>query len=1013
MRTPTTIAFLSLRKYLVIMLLLFPLWMVAQLPVTVTGNLLPPYSVKLADYATANSDRMVFNLLMRDVNEFNRQVILKLSVKGNNGFSAQSAQVVMGANPITLNGGIPTRLTNIDLRPYFQFENLVGVTPQQYSRPLPAGLYQFCFEVYDYLSGQQLSQKGCATAYIVLNDPPILNIPDRGENVAYKEHQNIIFQWTPRHINATNVQYEFTLAEIWDSNIDPQAAFLASRPLYQTTTRSNMLLYGPTETPLLAGKNYGWRVRAIVTDGISELSLFKNNGYSEIYNFNYTKQCSPPQFVLSESNSHSSAMVYWQGVDHDKYQIQYRKKDRDHDRWYEVNAYNEQAKIQRLEESTTYEYRVGGQCGENGGFTFSRLFEFTTTTRGGSDFVCGVTPEIDIDNQEPLPELGINEVFTAGEFPITVKRVDGGDGYFTGWGYITVPYLADTRIKIGFNNIKINNDYQLIDGILVTAYDPSWGGLDDIQDEIDAVGDIVDTVGDTVGDVIETVGDVIDSIGSDNTISTTDPDVTNTEDTEDPDPDVTITEDPPKDTETIKSTDPPIDPETTDEPDDNKDNENEIFIRYKGIDYKNGDTIEIPYTNDLIKQQFEISESKENSKTEWSTHKDEHTEAVSTALGSKPVIEINISHYTETYMQVEYWGSSDDFPDGDSQKVRVLLKVLHKKFELTELYAADGNNNRRQAKSDEILYLIKSKGVTSPNDRVRKVNYRIETTPEIIDVNKNHLKWNYIDGNGNLKEERGKKDIARTLWESDNSISTSVNAGYPVNENKNVNVEWFENYRVKAKVVPAEIKKALKALSEYVNKMGTIFQKLDKSGKLEFKVGFIEEEYSQEDDNSRFYFIKKEAGIEGGIEFAFKGFTYGIELKLVTAKLYVKPVLKILTQGELLYVKRNDQSDFKQDQLLLTFTPKLDLIVGGKIGFDFYIVSGEGEPFAGLSSWGQIKYYQKTNKIQGAYGIGKPYVGIKGSVIIFGQDLLPSGEIKKTWENIKFEDTFEYDLNKK
>ncbi|WP_271785480.1 hypothetical protein, partial [Aquimarina algiphila] len=154
---------------------------------------------------------------------------------------------------------VPLRLSNLDLQPYFALQNLRGITPQQYNRPLPEGLYRFCFEAYDPRSGQRISRKSCATVYLVLNDPPFLNIPNRGEQVAMRDPQNIIFQWTPRHLNATNVQYEFTLAELWDDQMDPQAAFLASRPLYQTTTFATTLLYGPGETPLLPDKKYAWR----------------------------------------------------------------------------------------------------------------------------------------------------------------------------------------------------------------------------------------------------------------------------------------------------------------------------------------------------------------------------------------------------------------------------------------------------------------------------------------------------------------------------------------------------------------------------------------------------------------------------------------------------------------------------------------------------------------------------------------------------------------------------------
>ena len=496
-----------IKTYFLWLLLSLPLLGMAQQPVQVSVQMIPPYSVTLSDYAVANSDRLVATLLLGDVTEFNRQVELRLAIKGN-GLAVQSASVIAGTTPISLDGGVPRRLTSIDLRPYFELDNLVGISPVQYSRSLPAGLYQFCFEVYDFLTGRLISTQTCATAYIILNDPPILNLPVRNENITFKDPQNIIFNWTPRHVNATNIQYEFTLAEIWDTNIDPQAAFLASRPLYQTTTRSTTLLYGPAETPLLPDKTYGWRVRAVALDGISELSLFKNGGYSEIYHFNYTQLCSEPKFVLSEPSGYNKAQIYWQGQDHLKYQVQYRKKDGNNSGWFEVNAYNENAKIQRLEENTTYEYRVGGQCGYNGGYTFSRIFEFTTGIRGeDKDFNCGVTPERNISNQDPLPLIGTNEIFTAGEFPVTVKQVEGENGLFSGWGYIVVPYLADTRIKISFNRIRINTDYQLTDGVLVTDYDPEWGGVDDIGDELQSLEQLISGIKNTIDRLLQN-GDI-------------------------------------------------------------------------------------------------------------------------------------------------------------------------------------------------------------------------------------------------------------------------------------------------------------------------------------------------------------------------------------------------------------------------------------------------------------------------------------------------------------------------
>ncbi|WP_271784062.1 fibronectin type III domain-containing protein [Aquimarina algiphila] len=513
-----------------IILFFIPVWMNAQVfPVQVTPQVLPPYSLKLSEYGTSDSEKLILNLLFTDITESNVQVRLKFFLENNAGLSIQSNDFVTGANPIFLDGGIPLRLTNIDLQAYFSLQNLLGISPQQYNTPLPEGLYNFCFEVYDVFSDRRISRKSCVPVYLVLNDPPFLNLPGRGEQVLLREPQNIIFQWTPRHLNATNVSYEFTLTELWDTQMDPQAAFLAGRPLYQTNTFATTLLYGPAETPLLPDKMYGWRVRALVSDGISETSVFKNNGFSEIYYFTYTGSCAEPESILAEAKNSTTEKIYWQGVDHKLYDIQYRKKtssasgkknSSEGNMWFNAGTQNEYTTIYNLKPGTTYEFRVGGQCIENGPYTYSQIYEFTTTLPiddNDSTYNCGITPEILITNQESIQQLVVNETFTAGDFPVTIKEItQGNDVYtatipeepdedseenndsidealpsgiqdktFSGWGYIVVPYLNDTKIKVSFENIKINTDYQLIDGMVETDYDKNWGGLASVNEILD------------------------------------------------------------------------------------------------------------------------------------------------------------------------------------------------------------------------------------------------------------------------------------------------------------------------------------------------------------------------------------------------------------------------------------------------------------------------------------------------------------------------------------------------
>ena len=492
-------------------------------PVQVNPQLIPPYSLKLSDYQTTSSEKLFVNILLTDTQDSGRQVRLKMYIEGQ-GLNIRTLDFVAGATPIFLDGGVNLRLSNLDLHPYFSLNNLLGITPQQYNQPLPDGRYDFCFEVYDQLSGQLLSQKSCASVFLILNDPPILNVPNRGDLVTAQNPQNIIFNWTPRHLNATGIQYEFTLKELWDTGLDPQAAFLASSPLHQETTFAPTLLYGPANIQLIEGKVYGWQVRALVSDGISETSVFRNNGFSEIYHFKYKGNCAPPQFILSEAQNSQTVEIIWQYAPHIRYEIQYRKKGYGDADWFSLYAYNNQHSIHNLEAGTTYEFRVGGECTVNGGFAFSNIYEFTTPTEEETAYYnCGMPPDIEITNRTPLQNIGPNEVFTAADFPVVIGKVMGSNGNFSGWGYITIPFLEDlrtyidlinelsqgklnigkyTRIKVSFNNIGINTDYQLISGFVVTEYDPDWKSIIDLDEAIDDVAEQIKSFAEAIAQAL-------------------------------------------------------------------------------------------------------------------------------------------------------------------------------------------------------------------------------------------------------------------------------------------------------------------------------------------------------------------------------------------------------------------------------------------------------------------------------------------------------------------------------
>lgn len=117
------------------------------------------------------------------------------------------------------------------------------------------------------LTGSRLSQKSCAISVVFQNEPPFLVSPRNKTNVEEINPQNIVFQWTPRHVNVSNVEYELSIVEIWDTQVDPQQAFLSSPPVFQTVTNATTYVYGPADPLFLSGKNYAWRVQAKAKQG--------------------------------------------------------------------------------------------------------------------------------------------------------------------------------------------------------------------------------------------------------------------------------------------------------------------------------------------------------------------------------------------------------------------------------------------------------------------------------------------------------------------------------------------------------------------------------------------------------------------------------------------------------------------------------------------------------------------------------------------------------------------------
>ncbi|MBL7472251.1 fibronectin type III domain-containing protein [Robertkochia sediminum] len=441
------------------------------------------------------------SLLLNDLSIPSRSVTLRFSLTGE-GLSMTSGTMDAGA-ALVLESGVPYVVPETVIASYFQFDNLSGISYDTYTGMLPEGYYQFCVEVFDMLSGKRLSARVCEVFYHNRREPPLLLSPERGATVPVVTPQAVFFQWTPRGYSPGMVRYQLRLVEVWDTSQDPQAAFLSSSPIFETTTTAPSFLYDLQATPLIPDKRYAWRVSEWPLDDDLTRSGTPLTE-SEVFWFDYTSPCELPTGIAHEVKGRSQANISWEDNSNvlSEYTVRYRKAGDDHQWFYSSTSFN-WLTLWGLEGETRYEYQVLRKC-ELSETVFSNSHFFTTGITNLPEDVleCGIAPAADIHSEVALPVLEVGEHFTAGDFTIEVHEVQGAQGRFSGQGVVRIPYLANIRVGVRFTNVFINNDRALASGVVHTVYDKQWTNMLDIDAVIDEVEDVVDAI---TGDDIHTV----------------------------------------------------------------------------------------------------------------------------------------------------------------------------------------------------------------------------------------------------------------------------------------------------------------------------------------------------------------------------------------------------------------------------------------------------------------------------------------------------------------------------
>ena len=344
-------------------------------PVVAKFTQLPPYPIYLSDFSNPNQTNLSIQMQMKDNQIASRPIRLKLYVEGQ-GFRIESTDLVQGEPPITLALGQIYDLPNTQVANYFKQYNL-KISPEQYSKAFSEGTFRFGVEVIDFATNRALSGIQWSTpVWIAVNEPPVWVNPANNLAQAPQQPQNINFQWAPRHKNVGDVEYEFTITELFinegfKGNI--QNLFLSQPPYYKVRTRATTLNYNATLPPLLSGRTYAYRVQAIAKRGFEDVGVFRNNGYTEIQHFQYGEKLKPPTNLKLTWNDDAKSLTFnWKGQpEHKTFEVEYREKGSTGE-WKKLNVTPKNGllnaqNIADLEAYRSYEFKLAGIDVQNQG----------------------------------------------------------------------------------------------------------------------------------------------------------------------------------------------------------------------------------------------------------------------------------------------------------------------------------------------------------------------------------------------------------------------------------------------------------------------------------------------------------------------------------------------------------------------------------------------------------------------------------------------------------------------
>ncbi|HEX6427378.1 MAG TPA: fibronectin type III domain-containing protein, partial [Niastella sp.] len=489
-------------------------------PVTASLQLVPPYSVYLADYAAPGNDKLRVILTLNDLSQSSYAVRLRLKVELN-GRAIMQTDPAYRPSAITIMPGMPQIITGTQLNEYLVSDHLQflnGFSRDNYERTkaLPEGAYRICVTAYDYNRSDDvaISNDGCNIFFFQKNEAPLLNFPLCNSRVDRKDPQFLSFTWSIRNTpsfvtGSSGTGYRFELFEVRPKGSNPEYIVRSSTPIYSVATDNAMLLYGPGEPRLQDSMQYVWRVQAYDKDG---RDAYQNNGYSQTCVFTYggldpfvVNNIGKPE-LFGEGLGERSGKWWWHisnAPSIDGWNIQYRKQDttgaktNDYD-WNKQFLTDTVFHLFSLEPDNTYEAQVQPvKNGINGSWSETVVLH----TMPKRVYECGKDDAANSGDTgvfKPLYSAIAGMIVRVGDFDMQLLEVSGGNGRFSGYGAIATPLLG-MRLNVKFADVTINDKLVLTQGEAIALTEGIDAWIKDrtkVNDDVNTIKDWTETMPD-------------------------------------------------------------------------------------------------------------------------------------------------------------------------------------------------------------------------------------------------------------------------------------------------------------------------------------------------------------------------------------------------------------------------------------------------------------------------------------------------------------------------------------